>query len=339
MRGMLQLAAILMISVAGSAACVEAPDGDEPIAESEAALITANGVSLNGVEMNGVEMNGVEMNGVEMNGVEMNGVEMNGVEMNGTELTGVLPGGEVVSGTDFIGAVMTAVLSSGAEIPLYIADIDPSSDPDILLYTVLYWNGLHWTSLCGFDGWSPVPAIPLSGRWDYSAGTATGGDHIEDPGSLTFACMGAALAKCTALGYKPWESAEECVGGECVDVPVRPLHQACTRMIRGDYCGDGTAHTLNGTPVNLWDSFGIQSAAQTDWSWRKEAEWSPEGAVCVSRVRRDNALSWAYINAHCPERRHADFACFGGGSTFDPANGQGTPLGERSLLRNEYRIY
>ena len=333
MNTKLQLVSIVLLLAGGAAAyAADAPaEEEEVVQKSTYAIIADNGMSLNGIEMNGIEMNGIEMNGIEMNGIEMNGTLLTGVRADT---------GQVVSGVGFMGTTMTGVLSNGAEISLYVAKIEPSSDPDIWLYTVLIWNGASWVSLCGDSALGPIQAIPLEGRWDYSQGTPTGGDHIDDPGSLTFGCMGAALAKCAMFGYKPWETVEECTGSQCVDVPLRPLHQACTRMVRGDYCGDGQPHTVDGTPIDLWDSFGVQAPASPStkqgMKWTKEAEWSAEGAVCVSKERLHTTEAAAYINAHCPERRNASFACFGAASTFHTPNAHATPLASRSLLRNEF---
>ncbi len=53
----------------------------------------------------------------------------------------------------------------------------------------------------------------------------------------------------------------------------------CVRAMRADYCGDGIAHTVAGTPINLYDRAGIQLDAA---DWRPEAEWTARGASCVS---------------------------------------------------------
>ncbi len=76
------------------------------------------------------------------------------------------------------------------------------------------------------------------------------------------------------LGYKPWKT----VGGTL----LRNHHQACTRMIGADYCGDGKPWTANGTPINVFDSKGIQTDAA---SWHTDAEWVPSGARCLDTGR------------------------------------------------------
>jgi hypothetical protein len=50
-------------------------------------------------------------------------------------------------------------------------------------------------------------------------------------------------------------------------------------MLRADYCGTGTSHTVDGTTVNLYDNLGIQVDNQ---AWPPEAEWTAAGALCVN---------------------------------------------------------
>src|SRR5262249_33047459 len=143
-------------------------------------------------------------------------------------------------------------------------------NPDIALYgfSVGASDG-SWSPLCvELDG-TTGQAIPLAGRWDGSQGTSTGGSWIDDPSSITLASTGYALAKCTLLGYRPWAG-------------LRDHHETCTRLLRADYCGDGTSYTLDGRPIDLYDAIGIQSDTE---SWSFEAEWDAGGARCLSQQR------------------------------------------------------
>jgi hypothetical protein len=296
-----------------------------------------NGLAMNGLSLNGLAMNGLSLNGLSLNGLSLNGVQLEGVQVVGAQLVGTRSDtGEPLSGEDFEGVTLQGVLSDGSTLPLTIEAIDTTSDPEILNYTVRYWDGSSSRSLCGEEDGAPVQALVLRGRWDYSSGTASGGDYIDEPGMFTFACHGAALAMCVTLGYEPWRTVTECTGPACREVPLRALHQACTRLIRADYCGDGTPHTRNGVPINLWDAFNVQQRADTQGAWLRDAEWSPEGAVCIEHLRYKPGKTIGYINAHCPERWLSASTCFGSGSTFFPENGQSTPLSERSLIRNEF---
>jgi len=95
---------------------------------------------------------------------------------------------------------------------------------------------------------------------------------VDDSSSFTFACRGASIAKCVELGYEPWSS----VG----NVSLRDYHQACVRMLRADYCGDGSSWTVDGTLINVYDNLGIQHDSE---KWKTEAEWTPAGARLVSK--------------------------------------------------------
>src|SRR5262249_37188157 len=82
-------------------------------------------------------------------------------------------------------------------------------------------------------------------------GLRGGGDFIDDPDAVTFACEGYAIYKCISVGYAPWVTFD---GHQLAD-----YHQACTRMIRADYCGDGRSWTKDGVWINLYDELSIQN--------------------------------------------------------------------------------
>ena len=80
-----------------------------------------------------------------------------------------------------------------------------------------------------------------------------------------------------ALGYEPWSA----VGGE----PLGDHHQACVRLHRADYCGDGRPYTVDGHLINLFDDLGIQEDECSGFSL--ESEWDEHGARCLSNPRID----------------------------------------------------
>jgi len=83
---------------------------------------------------------------------------------------------------------------------------------------------------------------------------------------FTFACRGKTIAKCVELGYKTHKGYSTQLA-------------SCVRLLRGDYCGNGTAYTVDGTILNLYDNVGVQADTQ---AWIPEAEWTPDGARCVN---------------------------------------------------------
>src|SRR5262249_8074375 len=120
--------------------------------------------------------------------------------------------------------------------------------------------------------------------------------RTDDPTRFTFACRGYALAKCAELGYKPWSR----VGS----VSLASYHQACTRMLRADYCGDGTPWTHDGTLISVFDGLGIGGDAA---SVRVEAEWNADGAVCTNPGMSRKASPPCYaqlFSGTCGARQH-----------------------------------
>ncbi len=305
-------------------------------------LTVPNGINFNGIDFNGIDFNGVKFNGVELDplpltALTLGGSAVTGVSLVGGSLAGTLPGGAAVSGSGLVGAELAGTLSNGVAVTVRIDGVAAGSAADEQLYSVSSSvAGAAFQPLCtpATDG-SSVQAIPLAGSWDASEGTATGGEHVDDPGVFTFACEGYALAKCVEFGYAPWRSVSECKGsGSCATRSLAALHQACTRLLRADYCGDGTPTTRDGTQVDMWDLFAIQTDDEPAWSL--EAEWSPDGAVCVDETRwaklADGSDVATYVQNHCPSRWQTP-GCGGSGSTFFTANGFDTPLAQRALLR------
>jgi hypothetical protein len=331
-------AAILAVSFLGG--CTKAPGED--VAEGAMAVLVDNGIHMNGLYVNGIHMNGIHMNGLEVNGTTLQGFSVEGMTLKGTSFSGTWKAASV-SGLGFIGAQMTAAMPGGGVLLIRIDNIVPSDDPDILLYDVSSsFDGVNWAALCRDRAGLPVRSYPLSGLWDESQSTPTGGDHIDDPSQFTFACQGYVLAKCTEMGYKPWASAKECEAPDsCHEVPLSYLHQSCTRMLRADYCGDGLATTRDGTLIDVTDNFGFEEPSKPTWLF--EAEWGYDGATCIRNIRwptiegvEDDAgiKVKSYINKHCPGRwvGPKNLSCGGWNSSFYTAKGFSVPLTTRSLL-------
>jgi hypothetical protein len=116
-----------------------------------------------------------------------------------------------------------------------------------------------------------------------SRSTADGRHVRAGPSDFTLTCASGATGKCVGLGYKPLPEAN----GES----LWDYHQACVRMMRADYGGDGSAHTRNGTRIDISDRLGIQLPEHDPGGLSFEAAWGPEGAACLRHTRVPEILS------------------------------------------------
>lgn len=282
---------------------------DRPTAKLVSALEADNGRSMNGVDLNGRSMNGRSMNGRSMNGVSLAG----GVTLGGVKLLDVVVvGGSLtspsrgLSGSGLAGAELVGTATDGTAFSVRIDSVRAASDPDIVLYRVSFTADGGRYPLCGVDGaGTPIDAIAVAGEWDY----VTGARISSSASFVTFACRGVgAIAKCVDMGYKPWKKPASCTYSWCATLEA--THQACTRMLRADYCGNGQAHTQDGWALNVSDKWRIQvddRAAYKDVIWQFDAEWDAQGARCWNYVRTSDVLA----APSCTER--APYDC---GNTF-----------------------
>lgn len=264
------------------AACAVDEPSQSTVAEN---LEGFNGENLNGENLNGENLNGENLNGENLNGsntgtftlwtslenVRLDGVVVDGMTLAGTIFSGTREG-VAITREDFVGAELQAMRGNGTLVALRITSAAQTT-AGFWTYGVEYLEtDGDWYSIC-HDSTGPLAALPLEGVWNHDFGQPGGGSHSSHPTRFTFACTKVGtLAKCVDNGYLPWSS---------------PLlarhHQACVRMLRADYCGDGRSYTTNGRLVNLYDGIGIQSDTN---DFRVEAEWDDAGARCLTDARR-----------------------------------------------------
>jgi hypothetical protein len=307
---------ILLSTLALGAGCAlphdEAPE--ESMARYRAASSVGNNIGINGPSENGGGENGGGENGGGENGGGENGggengggengsganlvgrvfdltsissitVNGNAVQLNGSHgaaIKGAFSGNAIPNGSALNGVEVTGNLDDGTTVTLRLDAVEhftSATGSSLTRFVISYTRpGSDLRAyVCGKHDGAPITTIPITGRWSYQQGTLDGGSKIEDPTAITFACRGYALYKCIDYGYPPWRS----VNG----VKLNNHHQACVRMIRADYCGDGRSWTIDGTYINLYDNLGIQLDTE---SWAMEAEWDIEGARCLSHQRIQN---------------------------------------------------
>lgn len=250
------------------------------------------GRDLNGRELNRPLIDGAQLESVSVFGARHPSAELFEVYLDGSAVLGVSDQGHL-SAVEMGDTVFDATLEDGTAAAVRIDSFSMTGlmgSYDVTLYEVSYVTRdmEDFEPLCGLDETGyPIQAIALAGTWDLGEGVRGGGDWIEDPASFTLACRRYALAKCVEAGYGPWATPDMIVGGSVISVPLRPYHQACTRMMRADYCGNGTSYTVDGTLVNFYDDVGIRMDSE---AWDFEAEWDGDGALCASTARITRAL-------------------------------------------------
>jgi len=194
----------------------------------------------------------------------------------------------VLKGTTLAGSQFSAQDEQGQfhNFQIRSVELDPQDvDHDTYLYTVLVQDAQQqWQNLCEPDHEGVSKAIPLQGSWDAQG-------RYSPANTITFGCTSGALGKCVRMGYKPWKI----VDGQ----PLRDIHQACIRMVRADYCGDGKGHTRNGTPIDVYNRLDLQNPTP-DSGMEPEAAWTPDGAAYLNHSRWGQPV--AEILAECPRR-------------------------------------
>ena len=241
-----------------------------------------------------------------------------GVTVTGTAFAVTDASGRLLTQNDLVGAVIEAADTDGRGLTVRIDGWEKDGrDPvgEVVLYRLSTPDGAGgWRDLCSPDPDGRRLGFPLAGTW-----TETG-EHVAAEGVFGITCTGGAIGKCVRWGYHLW-AAER--GG----TSMWDLHQACVRMVRADYCGDGTGWTENGTPIDLFDRLGIVRPEPTvPAGMHFEAAWEPGGAICVHHPRIPDKISLEAIAARCPKRLV--------GRTGEACTEAG---GEKAYLRNRSR--
>ncbi len=218
------------------------------------------------------------------------GQAISSISVVGTRFVVTTEEGRVVAQDDLVGAVLT-VGDGQDQVPLRIDAVenDPRNpDGGIMFYTMSSRDAAsgEWRNICEPDIEGRRMGFPLAGTWTQD------GRHLPSDAAFSITCTGGAQAKCARFGYRPWERLPD-------GTSLWDHHQACTRMIRADYCGDGVGRTRNGTPIVIYDRNGIQQdEAAPGMSF--EAAWGAEGALCVSHTRIPDLLTMEGLVAICP---------------------------------------
>ncbi len=181
-----------------------------------------------------------------------------------------------------MGAVLTLGDGSGAQRRIRIDTVEHDARDqlgEVMLYTLSEPDPAtgQWRNACNPDADGRRLGFPLAGAF------TPDGRYVAMPGRILITCTGGAEGKCVRFGYKPWRTLPD-------GTLLQPYYQACVRLVRADYGGDGEGHTRDGTPIDLFDRIGIQRD-EVGPGMTLEAAFGPDGAVCVAHPRLSDSMS------------------------------------------------
>ena len=194
---------------------------------------------------------------------------------------------------DLVGAhVVVAIGAQSIRLRIDAVERDPDAKQgEVWLHTFsTQADDGFWRNLCDAGPDRRRQGFPLAGR----ARMPDGLFEPAEPGTFELTCTSGAQGKCVRFGYLPWGGAG-----------ALALYNACVRMMRADYCGDGEPHTRAGTPIEIYDNTGSEGNEPAA-GMELEAVWGPQGAVCVHHVRIPEIYSLDALRAQCPRLQPED---------------------------------
>jgi hypothetical protein len=278
------------------------------------------GAKFEGAPLRSIGLVKGELRATLANGARLHGAEFAGVELRarGLKRDGTLADGSAAAGGPAL-PKDRVVLVATASPPDPQA---PLQDGDFYHYAIRVKDP---TSGAFVDPCEGGYAIALPGRWDHRRGVLPapergdpgGGSYDPDDSVFSFACQGTSVQKCAeAAHYKPWQAVlgplkAGCdpveTGGPCErewTLAGADALRACVRLVRGDFCGDGTPLTFDGTVIDGNDNFpdaGIEPDVPDHPAWHVEAGWGPDGASCADQFRVTGAIN-AHMTGTCKQR-------------------------------------
>jgi len=212
------------------------------------------------------------------------------IDVEGTQFVAKLSDGRVLRSRDLIGATLS-IATHGGMLRMRIDAVEPDptvANGDVLLHTMSFQaQDGGWRNLCDAGPDGRRQGFPLKGR-------ARADATIEpaEPGVFELTCTGGAQGKCVRFGYAPWGKTKD-------GADMLPFYNACVRLVRADYSGDGRGTTRNGQRIDIYDDLGVQAKAD-DPKDVFEAGFAPEGAVCVNHARVPENVDLAALEKSVP---------------------------------------
>jgi len=274
-----------------------------------------NRLFVNGRPKDGKQINGILSSGRRADGRAVYGkFDTNVFNNEPISLTFIdTASGVTYKGPDLVGIETTGQLLDGSTRPIRFKAYDGVTVPATNLYLVEYVDSGE--SVCGDREGQPIWAAILPQIFDEN----TGNELASDPTKYTFSCRFGALQRCQEMYYVKNGTGRESKNGIYKTRSLNDYHAACVKMLRADYCGDGKAHTFEGTAVDFYDHLVNSNKARTGTAGQDgfyfESEWDIDGAHCLNATRwmpaSLNSLAmnqssanpdWEYVRLNCPAR-------------------------------------
>jgi hypothetical protein len=173
------------------------------------------------------------------------------VTVEGAEFSVAFADGSILPREALKGMVLTFGDGSGRQRRLRIDSVEPDpkdKDGEVMLYGLSEQDleSGEWRNACLPDPDGRRLGFPLAGSF------TADGRYEPAKGKLLITCTGGAEGKCVRFGYKPWGRAAD-------GTSLLPYYQACVRLVRADYAGDGRGTTRNGQPIDIYDTLSAFS--------------------------------------------------------------------------------
>ena len=201
------------------------------------------------------------------------------VGVDGTQFRVMMSDGKILPQGALPGTVISFGDRQGHRRSIRIDAIKPDArdrSGETVLYTFSEQDaaGAGWHNICDADPDGQRLGFPLGGSFSSDMRYTPSTDRVS------IVCTGGAEGKCIRFGYKPWGRAPD-------GSSLAPYYQACLRLVRADYLGNGVGHTRNGMPIDIFDRIGVQKDEVAP-GMTLEAAWGPDGALCVRHTRLAN---------------------------------------------------
>ncbi len=227
----------------------------------------------------------------------------------------------------FNGQFVEFTITAVTQRPKSIHGGTPAKGSEFSYQVEWKWQGNSGALCPSRNGLTLLPtnryALAVPGAW------STSGELIKTPDYFTFACLpnpvessskggqasqesqlllgGGVIAKCIDMGFPPWDDAPSAT--EQGHASARDRHQLCVRMATADYCGEGRANTIEGTPITFYASDAKNPLVV-------QTESNAKGETILRKALRDQAgkatgYSLEAVWAVDPESGRAYPLCFG----------------------------